>query len=79
MALSVLKTSIFTRAAEICTLIDNVPKVYASNKGLFSLSLFLKLILGREGGRERERFFHLLMHSLVASCMCPDQGSNPQP
>ena len=33
--------------------------------------------------RERERdvnlLFHLFMHSLVASCMCPDQGSNPQP
>ena len=33
--------------------------------------------------RERERntclFFHLLMHSLVDSCMCPDWGSNPQP
>ena len=32
---------------------------------------------------ERERnvdlLFHLLIHSLVASCMCPDQGSNLQP
>ena len=53
MALSVLKTSIFTRAAEICTLIDNVPKVYASNKGLFSLSFFKTDF--RKGGREGER------------------------
>ena len=38
---------------------------------------------GWEGGRERERnldlFFHLWMHSLVASCMCSDQSSNTQP
>ena len=37
---------------------------------------------GREG-RERERnidlLFHLSMHPMVASCMCPDQGLNPQP
>ena len=32
-----------------------------------------------ETKRERNRFlFHLFMHSLVASCMCPDQWSNPQ-
>ena len=35
-----------------------------------------------EGERERERnislLFHLVMHSLVASCMCPDQRSNLQ-
>ena len=34
-------------------------------------------------GRERERnidwLFHLFMHSLVASYMCPDWGSNWQP
>ena len=36
---------------------------------------------GREGGRERNNdlLFHLFMHSLVASCICPDQGSNLQP
>ena len=37
----------------------------------------------REEGRERERnvdlLFHLLVHSLVASCMCPDQRLNLQP
>ena len=33
------------------------------------------------GGRETEReiCWHLSMHSLVAFCMCPDWGSNPQP
>ena len=38
----------------------------------------------REEGAEREMsnmdlLFHLIMYSLVDSCMCPDQGSNPQP
>ena len=28
--------------------------------------------------RERDLLFHLLMHSLVASCMCPDRGPNLQ-
>ena len=34
-------------------------------------------------GRHRERnidlLFHLFMHSLVISCMCPDGGLNPDP
>ena len=40
---------------------------------------------GEEGGREIEKerkinlLFHLFMHSLVDSCMCPDQRSSPQP
>ena len=42
---------------------------------------------GRETERERERereremdlLFHLFMHSLVVSCVCPNWGSNPQP
>ena len=37
---------------------------------------------GREGEGERETEinlpFHLFMHSLVDSCLCPDQGPNPQ-
>ena len=37
---------------------------------------------GREKGGESERninlLFHLFLHSLVASFMCPDQGWNPQ-
>ena len=36
---------------------------------------------GREKEKERNinLLFHLLIHSLVDSCMCPDQESNPQP
>ena len=35
----------------------------------------------REKGRESEiiLLFHLFLHSLVESCMCPDRGSNLQP
>ena len=44
---------------------------------------FLKIDFREEGGGEREKntdlLFHLFMHSLVDSYMCPDQGSNPQP
>ena len=33
----------------------------------------------RAGGKRNiDLLFHLFMHSLVASCMCPDQGSNLQ-
>ena len=48
----------------------------------FFRRFFYWLILDseRKGGIERERninlLFHLLMHSLVDSCMCPDWGSN---
>ena len=42
---------------------------------------------GREKWRQREReiekntelLFHLFMHSLVDSCVCPDWGSDMQP
>lgn len=35
----------------------------------------------REDRRETkmELLFHLVMHSLVDSCMCPDRGWNPRP
>ena len=60
---------------------------------LFLFNIYFLLILERKKGRgekerekererERERginLFHLFMHSLVASCMCPDWGSNSQP
>ena len=51
-------------------------------------AIFLKfyvLIIERErkgeGGGEKhtDLLFHLFMHSLVNSCMCPDRGLNPQP
>ena len=47
---------------------------------IFLNCVFYCLILQRERERERERYllFHLFMYSLVESCMCPDQGSNPQ-
>ena len=34
---------------------------------------------GKERERERDMLFHLLMQSSVASCMCPNGRSNPQP
>ena len=48
----------------------------------FYFSVFIDEI-ERERERERERdivfLFYLFMHSLVVSCMCPDQRLNPQP
>ena len=46
----------------------------------FFLKIFYLLILERERKREREReiLFQLFMHSLVASCMCPDWRLNTQ-
>ena len=47
------------------------------------LFYFIDFFREREGGSKREKninlLFHVLMHSLVDSCMCPDQGSNLQP
>ena len=67
--------------------------VRAKNKGtVFLKNVFLIFLIdfrgkeGREGEGERERWgrereinllFHLFMHSLVDSCISPDQGSNP--
>ena len=59
--------------------------VHSYNVVLFSLNNFLKFIdsRGREGERKVERnidlLFHLFMHWLVESSMCPDLGLNPQP
>ena len=43
--------------------------------------IFFKIsyLLIRERERDINLLFHLCMHSLVDSCMCPDQRSNPQP
>ena len=44
--------------------------------------LFDLLTLERErkgDSKNIDMSFHLFMHSLVASCTCPDQGLNPQP
>lgn len=42
---------------------------------------FYLLVLEREKGREENinLLAHLSLHSVVAACMCPDRGSNPQP
>ena len=49
----------------------------------FRVCFFLNLSLIFFNWWERERnidlLFHLLMHSLVSSLMCPEQRSNPQP
>ena len=46
------------------------------------LKFFLFIHFKEKTGGEKERdinvLFHLLMHSLVDSCMCPGQGSNLQ-
>ena len=46
------------------------------------LFFFFNLLILERGGGERERninlLLHLFMHSLVASCMCPDSRSNLQ-
>ena len=34
---------------------------------------------GRERKRDGDSLFHLVTHSLVGSCTCPDRGSNPPP
>ena len=36
-------------------------------------------ILEREGRRDIDMLFHLFIHSLIDSCVFPDQGSNPHP
>ena len=62
---------------------------------LFFFNVDLLILEREEGGekeRETERkrekkrekdtmslLFHLFMYSFVASCMCPEQGSNLQP
>ena len=46
---------------------------------------FFYLLICRKRGKERKSekerhtdlLFHLFMHSLVDSCMCPDQGFEP--
>ena len=61
---------------------------YFTKHFLFLFTSFLNLLAFREskarkkGMRDRERKIccvHLFMHSLVASCLCPDLGSNLQP
>ena len=58
--------------------ITKVPSVlpYLSSKSLNSRKKFILFyfVLEREGKKERPRNIDLLFHSLVDSCMCPDQG-----
>ena len=49
----------------------------------FKKKYLLNLERERAEGSKRQRnidlLFHLFMHLLVDSCMCPDRGLNPQP
>ena len=60
-------------------------KLLSKNESVRWQHFLFIYLLKRErvrGGGERgghDLLFHVLMHSLVASCMCPDQGPNPQP
>ena len=51
----------------------------SSIKYLKILLLILREREREEGGEKHRLLSHLLMHLLVDSCMCPDQGLNPQP
>ena len=44
-----------------------------------NISCYFLFIHFRERVRNIHLLFHLFMHSLIASCMCPDWRSNPQP
>ena len=46
---------------------------------IYFLKMFLFNLLLIEKERDMDLMLHPFMHSLVASWMCPDQGSNPQP
>ena len=48
-------------------------------QGQSYIYFFCNVIDFRERGRNINLLFHLLMHSLVDSCVYPDRGSNPQP
>ena len=52
-----------------------------STQGLDSFGLKIYLFLERGSGERQTLIllFHLCIHSLVASCMCPARGSNLQP
>ena len=53
-----------------------------SPENFLRLFFFRKHWFYTQRGRGRRRnilWFHLFMHSVIASCMCPDQGSNLQP
>lgn len=56
-------------------------KTYIYTK--FCTSMFIVLFFNwferEQWERERYILFHLLMYSLIDSCMCPDQGWKPHP
>ena len=57
---------------------DKKLQIYVEIKIIFLFLNFYLLIL-RKREKNIDLLFHLFMHSLVDSHMCPDQGSNLQP
>ena len=60
----------------VCWSDNTYKRVIKNNKNIY----YLFIIDFLEGERERDidLLLHLFMHLLVDSCMCPDQGKNPQ-
>ena len=69
-----------TIKSKLFTYLKKVLQNSLAFKTFFFNLLILERGRGKKGGRERTRDlpFYLFMHPLVDSCMCLDQGSNPQ-
>lgn len=67
---------------KVCSLNSQFSEIPESSRARY-IYIFLLQIDFREMKRERGRnidlLLHLLLHLLVDSCMCSDQGLNPQP
>ena len=53
-------------------------RTHGAAQAIYSLLLLL-IFLRRERKKKHQLLFHLFMHALVASCMCPDGRLNPHP
>ena len=73
---------VFQAVSWICSLLKDHPSPHFLEREK-EIDIYIERERERERGRERERnndlLFHLCMHSLVDTCMCPDQGLNLQP